>query len=156
YAPGGPELRAHLALIRQYNERADKPTQWEEKVYEGPDYLQRMLAEKKGNVVVMAGNNRLKTEYIERSVNAGFNVLGDKPMAIDQKGFRQLVRAFDAAKVRRVLLYDIMTERSEITNILQRALMQLPGVFGTLKPGSAKDPSIIMESVHFYYKNVSG
>jgi len=156
YAPGGPELQAHLALISQYNERPGQPTQWEEKVYAGPDYLQRMLAEKKGNVVVMAGNNRMKTEYIEESVKAGFNVLGDKPMAITVKGFQQLVRAFDEAKTRQVLLYDIMTERSEITNTLQRALMQLPGVFGTLEPGSAKDPSVIMESVHFYYKNVSG
>lgn len=156
YAPGGPELQAHLALIRQYNERAEHPTHWNEKLYEGPDYLQRMLTEKKGNVVVMAGNNRLKTDYIEQSVNAGFHVLGDKPMAIDAKGFEQLVKAFDVARTRQVLLYDIMTERSEITNVLQRALMQLPGVFGTLKPGSAQDPSVIMESVHFYYKTVSG
>lgn len=115
-----------------------------------------MLAEKKGNVVVMAGNNRMKTEYIDQTIKAGLNVLGDKPMAIDTKGFQQLVNAFNEAKTRHVLLYDIMTERSEITNTLQRALMHLPAVFGTLKPGSANDPSVIMESVHFYYKNVSG
>ena len=156
YAPAGPELQAHLSLIRQYNERTDQPTHWDEQVYTGPDYLQRMLAEKKGNVVVMAGNNRMKTEYIEESVKAGLNVLGDKPMAINEAGFRQLVRAFDEAKARHVLLYDIMTERSEITNTLQRALSQQPAVFGALKAGSANDPSVIMESVHFYYKNVSG
>jgi predicted dehydrogenase len=156
YAPGGPELQAHLALIKQYNERSDHPTHWVEKVYEGPDYLEKMIAEKKGNVVVMAGNNRLKTHYIDRAVQAGFHVLSDKPMAIDEKGFELLVKAFSEAKNRHVLLYDIMTERSEITNILQKELMHLPEVFGALKKGSAQDPSVVMESVHFYYKNVSG
>lgn len=156
YAPGGPELQAHLALVRQYNERADQPTHWKETVYEGPDYLQKMISERKGNVVVMAGNNHLKTEYIDRAVQAGFNVLSDKPMAIDAAGFRLLAKAFDEAATRRVLLYDIMTERSEITNILQKELMHLPAVFGGLRPGSAADPSVVMESVHFYYKNVSG
>jgi len=156
YAPGGPELQAHLALVRQYNERADQPTHWKETVYEGPDYLQKMISERKGNVVVMAGNNHLKTEYIDRAVRAGFNVLSDKPMAIDVAGFRLLAKAFDEAAARQVLLYDIMTERSEITNILQKELVHLPGVFGELRPGSAADPSVVMESVHFYYKNVSG
>jgi predicted dehydrogenase len=156
YAPGGPELQAHLALIKQYNERQDQPTHWEEKVYEGTDYLEKMIAEKRGNVVVMAGNNRLKTEYIDRAVRAGFHVLGDKPMAIDKKGFELLEKAFSEAKIRHVLLYDIMTERSEITNILQKELTQLPGIFGSLVKGSAQDPAVVMESVHFYYKNVSG
>ena len=156
YAPGGPELQAHLALVRQYNERADQPTHWKETVYEGPDYLAKMIAERKGNVVVMAGNNHLKTEYIDRSVRAGFNVLSDKPMAIDAAGFRLLAKAFDEASARRVLLYDIMTERSEITNILQNELVHAPAVFGALRPGSAADASVVMESVHFYYKNVSG
>ena len=156
YAPGGPELQAHLALIRQYNERPDQPTHWVEQVYEGPDYLEKMIAERKGNLVVMAGNNRLKTEYIDRAVRAGFHVLGDKPMAIDAKGFELLVKAFAEAKSKQVILYDIMTERSEITNILQKELMQLPEVFGALKKGSAQDPSMVMESIHYYYKSVSG
>ncbi|MBS1602192.1 MAG: Gfo/Idh/MocA family oxidoreductase [Bacteroidetes bacterium] len=156
YAPGGPELQAHLALVRQYNERADQPTHWKETVYEGPDYLQKMISERKGNVVVMAGNNHQKTEYIDRAVQAGFNVLSDKPMAIDAAGFRLLAKAFDKAAAKQVLLYDIMTERSEITNILQKELVHLPAVFGVLRPGSASDPSVVMESVHFYYKNVSG
>jgi predicted dehydrogenase len=77
-------------------------------------------------------------------------------MAIDAAGFRLLAKAFDEAAARRVLLYDIMTERSEITNLLQKELMGLPAVFGGLRPGSAADPSVVMESVHFYYKNVSG
>ncbi|HEY6899270.1 MAG TPA: putative oxidoreductase C-terminal domain-containing protein [Puia sp.] len=156
YSPGGPELQAHLALVNQYNGRAEQPTHWTETIYEGPDYLEKMIRERKGNVVVMAGNNRLKTEYIDRSVQAGFHVLSDKPMAIDEKGFHLLASAFDEAAARHVLLYDIMTERSEITNLLHKELVYTPDIFGSLRPGSAQDPSVIMESVHFYYKNVSG
>ncbi len=156
YAPGGPELDAYLSLIDQYNTRPENPTHWVEKAYTGSDYLEKMLAEKKGNVVVLAGNNRQKTEYIMKSVEAGLNVLGDKPMAINTENFSLLQQAFDKAKEKDLLLYDIMTERSEITNILQKELVHIPSVFGELQQGTAADPAIIMESVHFFYKYVSG
>src|SRR3954471_11728351 len=129
YAPGGAELNAHLALVNQYNNRADNPTKWDEKVYTGKDYLDKMLAEKKGNVVVLAGNNRQKTEYIRKAIDAGLNVLGDKPMVIDFKNFGSLQQAFVEASKKNLLLYDIMTERSEITNILQKEFAQMPEVF---------------------------
>lgn len=156
YAPGGPELGAHLDLIKEYNERKENPTQWNEKVYTGNDYLNKMLTEKKGNVVVLAGNNRQKTEYIKKSIDAGLNVLGDKPMAIDFKNFNLLQQAFKEAREKKLLLYDIMTERSEITNSLQREFAHMPEVFGELQKGSANNPSVILESVHFFYKFVSG
>jgi predicted dehydrogenase len=156
YAPGGPELDAHLALIKQYNERPENPTKWDEKVYTGPDYLEKMLTEKKGNVVVLAGNNRQKTEYISKAIDAGLNVLGDKPMAIDFKNFTLLENTFAKAAEKNLLLYDIMTERSEITNLLQKELAHMPTVFGEFIPGSVSDPSILIESVHFYNKTVSG
>lgn len=156
YAPGGPELDAHLALVKQYNERPDNPTKWVEKVYTGSDYLQKMLTEKKGNVVVLAGNNQQKTEYIDKAIDAGLNVLGDKPMAINFQNFNLLEKTFAKAAQKKLLLYDIMTERSEITNILQKELVHTPTVFGELKTGSANDPSVLIESVHFFYKAVSG
>ncbi|MET0242498.1 MAG: hypothetical protein ABW174_03475, partial [Flavitalea sp.] len=77
YAPGGAELDAHLALINSYRERSEDPATWKEVVYTGNDFFNKMLAEKKGNVVVLAGNNRRKTEFIQQSVEAGLNVLGD-------------------------------------------------------------------------------
>src|SRR5690606_24239579 len=61
YAPEGPELQQHLGRIEGYNNRAENPTQWLEKVYRGDDYFEKMLAERPGNVVVLAGNNKLKT-----------------------------------------------------------------------------------------------
>lgn len=156
YAPAGAELDAHMALVSQYNGRAEKPTHWAEKVYIGPDYVDKMLAEKKGNVVVLAGNNNRKTEYITRSIEAGLNVLGDKPMAINSANFASLEQAFDKAASKGLLLYDIMTERSEITNMLQQELVHMPELFGTLQEGTVQDPAIVMESVHFFYKYVSG
>lgn len=107
YAKKGLDLQLHLDKIKGYNSSTTAPTNWVEKVYEGDDYLKRMLEEKKGNVVVLAGNNQLKTDYILKSVQAGFNVFSDKPMVINEKGFNQLRQAFAVAKKKDLLLYDI-------------------------------------------------
>src|SRR3954462_10289053 len=82
FAPEGQEVKAHLALIESYNNRKENPTAWKEKVYTGKDYLEQMIKTKPGNVMVIAGNNQMKTEYIKRSLDAGLNVLADKPMVI--------------------------------------------------------------------------
>ena len=156
YAPAGEELVQHLKKIEAYNHDSLHPTQWKEVVYTGSDFLEKMLTQKKGNAVVISGNNHRKTEYILKSVEGGFNVLADKPMAIDQKNFEVLKDAFKAAARQKVLLYDIMTERSEITNALQRELAALPEVFGSLQKGTPEHPAVEMESVHYFYKSVSG
>jgi predicted dehydrogenase len=156
YAPEGKELDAHLALIQSYNSRPDKPAQWHEIVYAGADFLERMVAEKKGQVVVLAGNNRLKTHYILRAVEAGFNVLADKPMVIDTSSFRDLEEAYRIARQKKVLLYDVMTERYVDYNIVNRALMQDPELFGELRAGTPDEPAVELTSVHHFYKEVSG
>jgi predicted dehydrogenase len=126
------------------------------KVYCADDYLERFVADRAGDLVVIAGNNRRKAEYLARAVEAGFDVLGDKPMAIDRAGFAALERTFANARDRGVLLHDIMTERHEITAILQRTFAAIPSVFGTLVPGGAEAPAVIKESVHHFAKLVSG
>lgn len=156
YAPAGEDLSLHLQKIDAYNKDSVHPTKWKEKVYTGADFFEKMLAEKKGNVVVLAGNNYRKTEYIKRSLDGGFDVLADKPMAIDKKNFDLLKDAFATAAKKKLLLYDIMTERYEITNMLQREFAALPEVFGNLQKGTKDQPAVEMESVHFFYKTVSG
>ncbi len=158
YAPDdqSADLQLHLDKIEGYNTRPENPTHWKEVVYKGPDFLDKMIAEKQGNVVVMAGNNRLKTDYILKTVGAGFNVLADKPMVIDAAKFNELKEAFATAEKNNVLLYDIMTERYEITTMLQRAFSQQPAFFGTLEKGTFENPAVTKESVHHFYKNVSG
>ena len=156
YAPEGPELQDYLNRIQGFNSREQEPTQWESLVHASPDYLNAMLQERPGNVIVTAGNNRRKTEYLKASVEAGIHVLADKPMCIDVEGWKLLRAGFDSARQNGVLLYDIMTERFEITSILQRELMQLPGVFGELQAGTPQQPGVTKESVHYLSKTVAG
>lgn len=157
YAPADDAaLKAHLDLIASYNQRTSAPTAWKEVIYTGPDYLQKMLTEKKGNVVVLAGNNKMKIDYIKRSIEASLHVFADKPMAINSEGFQQLKNAFALAQKKKVLLYDIMTERYQITNSLQKELSQMETVFGSLLKGSEAEPAVVIESVHHFLKTVSG
>ncbi len=156
FAPDSPDVHAYSALIKGYNNRQDNPTGWNEIIYTGRDYLEKMISSKPGNVVVIAGNNKLKTNYIYKSVDAGLNVLADKPMVITKSGFNKLVEIFATAKKNRLLVYDIMTERYEITNLLQKAFMQMPEVFGTLEVGTLEDPAVSLESKHYFFKEVSG
>ena len=156
YAPAGEDLESHLAKVEAYNQRSEAPTSWNEIVYRGEDFLDKMIAEKKGNVMVTAGNNAKKTEYIKRTLDAGINVLADKPMAIDADKFELLKECFASAEKNGVLLYDIMTERFEISTILQRELSRIPAIYGEQQKGSPEEPAITKESVHHFYKNVSG
>ncbi len=156
YAPEGDELNQYMKSIEGYNRRSDDPTRWHEMVCAGEDYLERMIEEKKGNVVILAGNNGKKTGYIAKSINAGYNVLSDKPMAINKEGFKLLEAAFDSARAQDVYLYDVMTERYEILNTLTRELINNRELFGELRDGTPDDPSVVMENVHHFYKQVSG
>ncbi len=156
YAPEGSDIKEHLKMVESFNKRTEKPTAWIEKVYTGKDYLEKMLAEKPGNVVVLAGNNKLKTDYIKKSVEAGLNVLSDKPMVIAPDKFAELEEAFKIAQEKGVLLYDIMTGRFETKNILLRELSQLPEIFGKLQNGTPEQPAVETGSIHHYLKNVAG
>jgi predicted dehydrogenase len=157
YAPAGPDVQLHLDRINAYNNRAENPTKWDEELYTGDDYFEKMLTGNSGKVVVMlAGNNRKKTEYILKSLQAGFNVLADKPMVIDSANFELLKQAFDTAAGKKLLLYDIMTERYEMPTILQREFSMMPEVFGTLEKGTPENPAVVKESVHYFYKFISG
>ena len=156
YAPKGEELNQFLSSIKDYNSRKENPTSWKPIVYADSDYLEKMIADKKGNVVILAGNNKKKTEYIHRSISAGYNVLSDKPMVIDAKKFPMLEAAYDSARTKGVYLYDVMTERYDVLNAISRELLKNKSLFGEIKQGSEDNPSIQLESVHHFYKNVSG
>ncbi|MDX1637422.1 MAG: putative oxidoreductase C-terminal domain-containing protein [Balneolaceae bacterium] len=157
YAPEGSDgLQRHLDRIQLYNTREEDPTNWVERVYTGPDFFEQMIEEQPGNVVVLAGNNARKTSYIKRSVDAGLNVLSDKPMVIEPDKFSMLKAALIQAQDKGVLVYDIMTERFEITTILQRMLSRNSDVFGTIVEGTPENPAITKVSVHHFFKYVSG
>jgi predicted dehydrogenase len=156
YAPDGPDITDHLARIEGFNTRDNNPTKWVEKVYTGTDYLQKMIEEKPGNVMVVSGKNNRKMEYIRAAVEAGIHVYADKPMVISPEDFIELEEVFKIAAEKDLLVYDIMTERFEITSMMQRALSMSEEVFGTLIEGTVEEPAITKESVHHFFKHVSG
>jgi len=156
YAPEGPDLQAHVRRIQAFNTRAEGPTSWVLNLHTGPDFLDRMLRERPGNIVVISGKNRGKIERIGRSVAADLHVLADKPWILTSADLPALERTLADADARKVVAYDIMTERFEITTILQRALVNDTAVFGTQLAGAPEDPGVYMESVHHLMKVVSG
>ena len=156
FAPLGPDLVEHLNRIVAYNRRSDQPTTWDVEVHTSSDYFERMLREHPGNVVVFSGRNRVKIDRIAASVSAGLNVLGDKPWILKSEDLPKLEQTLAEADKRGVVAYDIMTERFEITSILQRAFVNDPATFGEMVPGTDADPGVYMESVHYLMKLVSG
>ncbi|MHC4116177.1 MAG: putative oxidoreductase C-terminal domain-containing protein [Planctomycetota bacterium] len=156
YAPDGPDVENYLGQIKRFNERQEDPTRWTQQVYTGDDFLEKMLAEKPGDIVVLSGNNRRKAEYINASIDAGLNVFCDKPMCIDPEGFKLLEQAFATVEKNDLLLYDIMTERFNTTCILQKRLVLNEDLFGEMEAGSPDYPAVVKESVHHFFKYVAG
>jgi predicted dehydrogenase len=156
YAPLGPDLLAHLGRVAGFNARTDNPTAWQLEIHAGPEPLARMLRERAGNVVVLSGRNRGKIDRILAAVGAGFNVLADKPWVIDAADLPKLTAALDAADAKGLVAHDIMTERFEVTSVLQRELVNDAETFGEALPGSADEPGVYMESVHYLMKTVAG
>jgi len=107
-------------------------------------------------VVVMAGHNGGKIGKIHASLEAGLNVLVDKPWIIDARDFPALESALALADQKGLIAYDLMTERYEITRIVQRALVNDPAVFGQVVPADPEHPAVFMENVHTIYNTVNG
>ena len=162
FAPAGAELDAHLKLIGSFNTRGDSPTSWKEVVFRGGDYLEAFIAAAKNGelgenpVAVFAGKNDRKGDYALAAVEAGVNVLSDKPMAVTPEVFAKTEKAARLAQKNGLFFADIMTERNEITTILQRELAMRRDLYGEQEKGSAEDPAVSKISVHHYCKLVNG
>jgi predicted dehydrogenase len=156
YAPLGPDLLAYLGHLAGFNARQDNPTAWQLEVHAGPDFLARVLRERPGNVVVLAGRNRAKIDRILAAVRTGLNVLADKPWILSAADLPKLESALNTAEAKGLIAYDIMTERFEITSILQREFVNDADTFGTVLPGSEQEPGVFMESLHYLMKTVAG
>jgi predicted neuraminidase/predicted dehydrogenase len=156
FAPLGFDLFEHLKRIASFNNRSERPTSWQTEVHSSADFFERMLRERPGNVVVLSGRNRGKIDRILSSVRAGLHVLGDKPWILRSDDLPKLESALADADSKGVVAYDIMTERFEITSIVQRALVNDRATFGEIVRGSDADPGVYMESVHHLMKVVAG
>jgi len=156
YAPLGLDLTEHIKRVVGFNTRVDSPTTWALDVHAGADFVSQFRNERPGSVVVISGRNAGKISLIETAIDAGMHVLVDKPWIIEASDFEKLSGVLAKAKKKKLLAYDIMTERFEPTNALQKALVNTPDVFGQLQTGTAQAPGVYIENVHHFMKSVAG
>ncbi|MCZ6557346.1 MAG: hypothetical protein O7A69_06165 [SAR324 cluster bacterium] len=152
YAEEGPHVRAFLDLIESFNGRAERPTRWRPQVTIAADPMERLMEERRGEAVVIAGKNDSKMESILRLHEAGFHVLADKPWLIAVEGLASLRLATATAP----LAMDIMTGRFEVTHILPKRLTEEEEIFGTFQPPAEGGAAITMDSIHHLCKTVNG
>ena len=150
YAEEGPDVDNFESLVRSFNDRAADPTRWRLHVYRDADYLAKLIAQRPGDVVIVAGRNNEKMPLIHLLHEQKFHVLGDKPWLIKSEQIGLLKKVASTAP----LAMDIMTERHEIVNQVQRTLVQQSEVFGDYRI-DGDQPAVAIRSVHHLYKMVN-
>lgn len=161
YAEGGPELDDFLALVEAFNTRPEHPTRWRPHVYAGADWFQRLVAERRGGLAVVAGKNDRKMRHVRALREAGIHVLADKPWLVDEAGLADLRAAMEPVAAGPPLVMDIMTGRHEVTALLLRDLLAHPAVFGGFRrdgPAAEEGAPAALEvaTTHQLYKTVNG
>jgi predicted dehydrogenase len=151
YASEGPELAEFLGLVEAFNRRAERPTRWQPVVRTGRDALERLLAERPGDAVVLAGKNDRKMARTRRLHDAGLHVLADKPWIIGPEGLPDLQQVLSGGAV----AMEIMTGRHEITSIVAERLVREPEVFGDFRTTDG-EAAISLTSIHHLEKLVNG
>lgn len=152
YSPEGPDLRDFLALVDRFNRRAERPARWRPVVRPGPEPLARLVEERRGDAVILAGRTRGKASSIHRLHEAGFHVLADKPWLVgpgDLEDVRASQRGWPLAM-------EIMTGRHEAMARLARRLVGDAEIFGDIRDDPAGSPAIEIDSVHHLEKEVDG
>ena len=156
YAPVGGDFTDHMNRVIPFNTRKDDPADWRYHIYLGPDFREAVFKERFGDIVILSGKNDVKIDNIKACIDSGFNVLADKPWLIEPSKFTLLETVLAEAEQKGLVAYDIMTERFEITSILQRLVVNCEPVFGAMTNGSPDDPAVEKSSVHYLSKVVSG
>ena len=152
YSEAGSDLDRFVEMAESFNTRTDNPTAWHLHITTGSDYREKLIQEKKGDIVVIAGKNDRKMDHIAHLTRAGFHVLADKPWLTTEAALPQLHSALEAG---RPFSLDIMTERFEITTQLQKEFLKAEEVFGRVHIDPGGKPSVFKESVHHLYKIVN-
>jgi predicted dehydrogenase len=152
YSEPGPDLDRFLEIADSFNNRPLNPTRWTLNIYRGSDGLEKLIHEKKGDIVVLAGRNNTKMKNIDTLNQAGFSILADKPWVTTQAAL-PFLRATMAPG--RPLAADIMTERYEIATLLQKEFLAEQNVFGEIRIDKDNRPSVFKECVHHLYKIVN-
>ena len=69
YSEPGPDVDHFLEIAESFNQRPTNPTRWQINVYKGSDYLQKLIHESKGDIVVLAGRNGSGKTVLVRHFN---------------------------------------------------------------------------------------
>ena len=149
YAEPGRELDDFLALVEAFNRRAEEPTSWRPVVWTGARPIERMIAERPGSVVVLAGRNDRKMSAMRRLHDAGCHVLADKPWLVEPEDLAHL----RASLAGWPLVMEIMTGRHDTHARVCQALVGVREVFGDFR---AQAPALDQQSVHHLEKLVDG
>jgi predicted dehydrogenase len=149
YAPDGAERRDFLALVERFNARGDAPTRWRPIVVDDGDPLERLIAERRGDVVVLAGRNGGKARTMRRLHEEGFHVLADKPWLVDPSDLDDVQASLTAPPI----AMEMMTGRHDATARLMRRLVATADVLGAFADDG---PVIDLEGVHHLEKLVDG
>jgi len=152
YSEPGSDLDRFQEIAESFNKRQVNPTRWKLNIYRGNDALEKLIHDKKGDIVVLAGRNNTKMEDIDTLNRAGFAILADKPWVTTQAAL-PFLRATMASD--RPLAADIMTERYEIATLLQKEFLAEQNVFGEIRIDKDTGPSVFKECVHHLYKIVN-
>jgi predicted dehydrogenase len=150
-AGGGREVAEFLGLLEAFNRRPQRPTRWRAVVRAGPEPLMRLLDERPGDVVILAGRNDRKMALARRLHDSGLHVLADKPW---------MTSAAALPDVRHVLgggarVMEMMTGRHATTSCVAERLVREPQIFGEFDMGGDEAP-IRLTSVHHLEKSVNG
>ncbi len=151
FAPEGPDLESYINTVESFNSSKDNPTHWVINAYSESDWLEAIPEASDGDFVVLAGNNKVKTEYMLKAVEKGYNVLSDKPMAIDSTSYELLKRAYEEAEKKGLVIYDMMTERYDMLSVITRALVADKDL-----TGEDGNDTIDVLDVHHFCKLVNG
>src|SRR5881409_591489 len=149
YAREGAELRDFLALVERFNRRAPHPTRWRPVVTTSDDPLGRLVDERRGDVVVLAGKNGGKARTIRRLHESGFHVLADKPWLVELADLEHVRKSLDGWP----LTAEIMTGRHDLAAGVVKRLVDVPAILGAFRDDVV---AIEQESVHQLEKLVDG
>src|SRR5215813_4958027 len=149
YASEGAELRDFLALVERFNCRGTNPTRWHPVVTTSDDPLARLVDERRGDVVILAGRNGSKARTIRRLHESGFHVLADKPWLVEPADLEHVRASLDSWP----LAAEIMTGRHDAAAGLVKRLVGVSTLFGTFRDDG---PAIEQDSIHYLEKLVDG
>lgn len=149
YARESAELHDFLALIERFNRRSAHPTRWRPVVATSDDPLGRLVDERRGDVVVLAGRNGGKACTIRRLHESGFHVLGDKPWLVEPADLEHVRASLEGWP----LAAEIMTGRHDLAARLVKRLVDAPGIFGDFRDDG---PAVERQSEHQLEKLVDG